>query len=75
MVFHSLRSGGASLAAAIGMPDRQIMHHGDGSRNPQRIDISKRQKVLFWSCPKLFSFKSQIFILFSVLGVSKVAFK
>ena len=72
---HSLRSGGASLAAAIGVPDRQSCAMGDGSQNPQRIDISKRQKVLFWPCPKLFSFKSQISIWFSVLGISKVAFK
>ena len=69
---HSLRSGGASLAAAIGVPDRQIMRHGGGSQNPQRIDISKRRKVLFWTCPKHFSFKSHIFILFSFLGFSKI---
>ena len=64
----------------------RIGKHKDGSalfrkvthtrnQNPQRIDISKRQKVLFWPCPKLFSFKSQISIWFSILGVSKVAFK
>ena len=45
---HSMRSGGTSLAAALGLPDHLIMHHGGWrSESSKNRYIKETKAVLF----------------------------
>ena len=48
---HNMRSGGASLAAALGLPDRSIMCQRGWRSRPPKIGTSRRLKPLFWTFP------------------------
>ena len=60
---HSMRSGGASLVAALGLPDRLVMRHGGWRSESSKTGTSKRLKLLFWMFPSLSSYEIR-FLLF-----------
>ena len=53
---HSLRSGGASLAAAIGVPDCQIMRHGGWQSESSNNRYIKEAKSSLLAVSKAFQF-------------------
>ena len=53
---HSLRSGGASLAAAISVPDRQIMRHGGWQSESSKNRYIKEAKSSLLAVSKAFQF-------------------
>ena len=53
---HSLRSGGASLGAAIGVPDRQIMRHGEWQSESSKNRYIKEAKSSLLAVSKAFQF-------------------
>ena len=68
---YSLRSGGASLAAAISVPDCQIIRHGGWQSESSVNRYVKEVKNSLLAMSKAFQFQVSHLILFSFLGFSR----